>query len=198
MIATPPPGSSSALPLCTQWPRLKLLRRCQNRMRNSTGITKNALPGIAVPGFAACVTTALRSVVTQARRFNTTYQPSEHLARISPVRRPRASTRFRVVNNPLHSLRNSPACWLRGRLPRYTSRAMIDQFLGRTAALSRSRRSNVTASLMQKGRTRPKPAGCSWFNFDFFERQFSVIVQHDYLVRTTSDSFIPRRITNRE
>lgn len=87
-------------------------------MRNHAGITKNDLSGIAAPGFAACVTTALRFVVTQARRFRTTYQPSEHLARVGAVRRPRASNRFRVMDNPLHSLRKSPVQCLRGRLPR--------------------------------------------------------------------------------
>jgi hypothetical protein len=64
MIAALLPGSSIALPLCTLLPRLKSLQLCQYRMRNQAGITKNDPPGIAVRGFGAYVTTALRFVVT--------------------------------------------------------------------------------------------------------------------------------------
>ena len=60
---------------------------------------------------------------------------------------------FRVVDNPLRSLRKSPARWLRGRLPR-----LIEQRHDRTAAFTESSRSNGSDLRVVTGWSRPGAA----------------------------------------
>ena len=69
-----------------------------------------------VHGVAARVTSATGDTGASQRVLS--YQPSEYPARGGLVRLPGASQRFRGIDNLLHSLRQSPAQRLRGRLSR--------------------------------------------------------------------------------
>jgi len=62
------------------------------------------------------------------------YQPSEHLARIGPVRRPRASNRFRVMDNPLHTCAKVRLSTCVDACPVRSSSAMIERLLSPKAA----------------------------------------------------------------
>ena len=94
------PSCASAARRGHLWPRARTHDRGTGRQRRHSPVTQKITPAsLATPGFAACVTTALRFVVTRARCFRTTEQPSEHLARFGAVRRPKASTRFHFVDN---------------------------------------------------------------------------------------------------
>jgi len=104
------------LPLYPQWPRLNSIKLLQRNNRSPLWHPRNRSRGSAVHGVAALVTSATGDEGASQRV--SPYQPSEYPARSGLVRRPGTSQTFRVRDNRSHSLRNSPAQLLRGRLPR--------------------------------------------------------------------------------